>query len=207
MPERCCGRVVNIHPALLPSFGGKELFWKKVHEAVIAHTVAKSPDARFIFVNNEYDAGPIILQRCCAKALRTTLARRRVAQRVYGKEKIAYPEAIRLYADGRAEESTGPRARVVVDGLQHVGSDVLKHVLQVNRATFGDSRGFHVGFGDRRMRVHRLNDFVLGRFEVLRDDQFREKFGDVFAGSSERLATRRICRQHEFDETVGLAGG
>jgi phosphoribosylglycinamide formyltransferase 1 len=54
-------RIVNIHPGLLPAFGGKGLYGEKVHEAVIAYG-AKVSGVTIHFVDEEYDSGPIIFQ-------------------------------------------------------------------------------------------------------------------------------------------------
>ncbi len=57
-------KIVNVHPALLPSFGGSAMFGIRVHEAVLARG-CKVSGASVHFVTREYDAGPIILQKCC----------------------------------------------------------------------------------------------------------------------------------------------
>lgn len=98
VPERWLGRVMNIHPALLPSFGGRGMYGRRVHEAVLAHG-CKVSGCTVHFVNNEYDAGPIILQRCCA--VRDDDTPDTLATRVHEEECLAYPEAIRLFAAGR----------------------------------------------------------------------------------------------------------
>ncbi len=56
------GRILNIHPALLPKFGGKGLFGKKVHEAVLA-AGERVTGVTIHLVDERYDAGPIIAQR------------------------------------------------------------------------------------------------------------------------------------------------
>jgi folate-dependent phosphoribosylglycinamide formyltransferase PurN len=89
---------MNIHPALLPSFGGKGMYGHHVHEAVLARG-CKVSGCTVHFVNNEYDEGPIILQRAVpvyAEDIPDDLA-----ARVFAEECIAYPEAIRLFAEGR----------------------------------------------------------------------------------------------------------
>ena len=95
IPDHLKNRVMNIHPALLPSFGGKGMWGHHVHEAVLA-AGCKVSGCTVHFVTNEYDAGPIILQRSCpvhegddADAL---------AARVFEQECLAYPQAIRLFA-------------------------------------------------------------------------------------------------------------
>lgn len=98
LPERYLGRVMNIHPALLPSFGGKGMYGPRVHEAVLARG-CKVSGCTVHFVTNEYDAGPIIVQRCVPVGEGDTPDD--LADRVFEQECQAYPEAIRLYAAGR----------------------------------------------------------------------------------------------------------
>lgn len=62
IPAKYTGRVMNIHPALLPSFGGKGLYGRRVHQAVLDHG-CKVSGCTVHFVDNGYDTGPIILQR------------------------------------------------------------------------------------------------------------------------------------------------
>ncbi len=57
-------RIINIHPALLPSFGGKGMYGINVHKAVIASGV-KVSGVTVHFVNENYDEGKIIFQKCC----------------------------------------------------------------------------------------------------------------------------------------------
>ena len=62
LPDRWLGRVMNIHPGLLPKFGGKGFYGHHVHEAVLT-AGEKESGCTVHFADNEYDAGPIILQR------------------------------------------------------------------------------------------------------------------------------------------------
>jgi len=55
------GRMINIHPALLPSFGGQGLYGRRVHEAVLA-TGCRITGVTIHFVSEEYDRGPIVAQ-------------------------------------------------------------------------------------------------------------------------------------------------
>jgi folate-dependent phosphoribosylglycinamide formyltransferase PurN len=98
IPERYLGRVMNIHPALLPAFGGEGMYGHHVHEAVLARG-CKVSGCTVHFVNNRYDDGPIVLQR--AVPVRAEDAPDDLAARVFEQECIAYPEAIRLFAEGR----------------------------------------------------------------------------------------------------------
>ncbi len=102
------GRIMNIHPALLPAFGGKGFYGERVHEAVL-RSGAKFSGCTVHFVTLEYDSGPIILQRVVPVLPADTPET--LAARVFAEECIAYPEAIRLYAEGRLELSGG-RVRI-----------------------------------------------------------------------------------------------
>jgi formyltetrahydrofolate-dependent phosphoribosylglycinamide formyltransferase len=64
LPNRWLGRVINIHPALLPKFGGKGFHGLHVHQAVLAAGKSES-GATVHWVDNEYDHGQIIAQRRC----------------------------------------------------------------------------------------------------------------------------------------------
>jgi phosphoribosylglycinamide formyltransferase-1 len=109
VPAQFVGRTINIHPALLPSFGGKGMFGPKVHEAVLAHG-CKVSGCTVHFVDSTYDTGPIILQRACAVLEDDTLES--LAHRVFEEEKLAYPLAIRLFQEGRLRIE-GRRVRVL----------------------------------------------------------------------------------------------
>jgi formyltetrahydrofolate-dependent phosphoribosylglycinamide formyltransferase len=100
IPRRWIGRVMNIHPALLPKYGGQGYFGHHVHEAVIAAGDQES-GCTVHFANNEYDAGPVILQR--KVAVHADDDADALADRVFDQECIAYPEAIRLFAENRIE--------------------------------------------------------------------------------------------------------
>jgi phosphoribosylglycinamide formyltransferase-1 len=85
-------RVLNIHPALLPAFGGKGMYGLKVHQAVL-DSGAKTSGCTVHFVNNEYDHGPIIAQRE-VEVLPDDTAETLQA-RVFVSERELYPEALR----------------------------------------------------------------------------------------------------------------
>jgi formyltetrahydrofolate-dependent phosphoribosylglycinamide formyltransferase len=98
IPPQYDGRVLNIHPALLPSFGGKGMWGHHVHEAVLA-AGCKVSGCTVHFCTNEYDRGPIIVQRTCPVADDDTPDT--LAERVFQQECIAYPQAIRWFAEDR----------------------------------------------------------------------------------------------------------
>lgn len=109
IPDDYIGRVMNIHPALLPSFGGKGYYGHHVHEAVI-RTGCKVSGCTVHFADNVYDQGPIIAQRCVPVLENDTPDA--LAARVFEQECVAYPEAIRLFGAGRLRIE-GPRVRVL----------------------------------------------------------------------------------------------
>jgi phosphoribosylglycinamide formyltransferase 1 len=98
IPADFAGRVMNIHPALMPAFCGKGYYGRHVHEAVLAFG-AKVSGCTVHFVDNQYDHGPIILQRAVPVLDQDTPAT--LAARIFVEECEAYPEAIRLFAEGR----------------------------------------------------------------------------------------------------------
>lgn len=98
IPDEFHGRVMNIHPALLPEFGGRGLYGHHVHEAVLA-AGKKVSGCTVHFCDNKYDHGPIILQREVPVLPDDTSDT--LAARVFEQECIAYPEAITLFAQGR----------------------------------------------------------------------------------------------------------
>jgi len=92
------GRILNIHPALLPSFGGKGMYGHYVHEAVVEYGV-KVTGCTVHFVDGEYDNGPIVLQR--PVPVRDDDTAESIGVRVLVAEHAAYPEAVRMLAEGR----------------------------------------------------------------------------------------------------------
>ena len=93
-------RVVNIHPALIPAFCGHGFYGRRVHEAVLEHG-ARVSGCTVHFVDNHYDHGPILLQRVVPVLDDDTPDT--LAARVFEAECEAYPEALRLIAEGRVQ--------------------------------------------------------------------------------------------------------
>ncbi|NNJ27603.1 Phosphoribosylglycinamide formyltransferase [Planctomycetes bacterium LzC2] len=117
IPERWELRVMNIHPSLLPAFGGAGMYGDRVHRAALARGVTVS-GCTVHFVTEEYDAGPIVSQSIVpvepdddADAL---------AARVFAAECDALPAAVREWAGGRLEV-TGNRVRIVRRPLEEDG--------------------------------------------------------------------------------------
>lgn len=103
------GRVMNIHPALIPSFCGKGYYGHHVHEAALARGV-KVSGCTVHFTDNIYDHGPIILQRTVP--VLDDDSPESLAARVFEAECEAYPEAISLFRDGRLQIE-GRRVRIL----------------------------------------------------------------------------------------------
>ncbi|MEX1159081.1 MAG: phosphoribosylglycinamide formyltransferase [Thermomicrobiales bacterium] len=97
------GRMLNIHPSLLPLFGGRGLYGTRVHEAVLASGM-KVTGCTVHLVNAEYDAGPILLQRCLP--IHDDDTPETLGARVFALECELYPEAIRLFAGRDAGRGT-----------------------------------------------------------------------------------------------------
>jgi formyltetrahydrofolate-dependent phosphoribosylglycinamide formyltransferase len=110
IPDDFRHRVLNVHPALLPAFGGKGMYGHRVHEAVLAYG-AKVSGCTVHFADDTYDTGPILVQRCVP--VKEGDDPDTLAARVFQAECEAYPEAIKLIADGRV---TVQGRRVVISG-------------------------------------------------------------------------------------------
>ncbi len=104
IPQEWHGRVINIHPALLPEFGGRGMYGLRVHEAVLAAGRTQS-GCTIHFCDNQYDHGPIILQRKVPVLPHDTPGE--LAARVFEQECIAYPAAIALFAEDRIRLDSG----------------------------------------------------------------------------------------------------
>lgn len=87
------GRVINIHPALLPRHGGQGMYGNHVHESVLAAGDRVS-GCTVHFVDDHYDHGPILLQRTCPVLKDDTAST--LAKRVFQEECTALPEALEL---------------------------------------------------------------------------------------------------------------
>jgi formyltetrahydrofolate-dependent phosphoribosylglycinamide formyltransferase len=98
VPEDFSGRVVNIHPSLIPSFCGHGMYGNRVHQAVIESGV-KVTGVTVHFVDNEYDAGPIIWQQPVPVFEDDTADT--LGKRVFEAEKEAYPQVLKQLAAGR----------------------------------------------------------------------------------------------------------
>ncbi|MCE5198834.1 MAG: phosphoribosylglycinamide formyltransferase [Armatimonadota bacterium] len=91
-------RIMNVHPALIPSFCGKGMYGHHVHEAVIARGV-KFTGVTVHLVDEDYDTGPIILQSIVPVEEDDTPDT--VAARVLKHEHQTYTDAVALFAEGR----------------------------------------------------------------------------------------------------------
>ncbi|MDB5305992.1 MAG: purN [Gemmataceae bacterium] len=110
IPDDFQGKVLNIHPALLPAFGGKGMYGRHVHQAVLEYG-ARVSGCTVHFADDTYDTGPILVQKCVP--VKDGDDPDTLAARVFQAECEAYPEAIKLVADGRV---TVQGRRVVISG-------------------------------------------------------------------------------------------
>jgi phosphoribosylglycinamide formyltransferase-1 len=98
IPDDFAGRVMNIHPSLIPAFCGQGFYGERVHQAALDYGV-KVSGCTVHFVDNHYDHGPIISQYPVPVLNHETP--HTLAARIFKQECQAYPEAIRLFAAGR----------------------------------------------------------------------------------------------------------
>ena len=98
IPADYKGRVLNVHPALIPAFCGKGYYGSKVHQAALDAGV-KVSGCTVHFADDTYDTGPIIVQRTVPVLENDTADT--LAARVFKEECSALPEAITLFAQGR----------------------------------------------------------------------------------------------------------
>lgn len=96
--EKFKNRIINIHPALLPSFGGKGMYGLNVHLEVFRSS-AKVSGASVHFVDNEYDKGKIIAQKCVD--ISDVKSPEEIAERVLKVEHYLLPYVIGKFADNK----------------------------------------------------------------------------------------------------------
>jgi len=108
-PDHLKDSMINIHPALIPSFCGDKMYGHYVHEAVLEYG-AKVSGCTVHFADDQYDAGPVIIQRTVPVLDDDTPDT--LAARVFEAECEAYPEAIQLFAEGRLRIE-GRRVRIL----------------------------------------------------------------------------------------------
>ena len=109
VPPEWRGRVMNVHPSLLPAFGGKGFYGERVHQAVLDAGV-RVTGCTVHFVDDEYDHGPIVAQG--AVLVEDEDTSETLAHRVQEAERRLYPACIRLFAEGRLKVE-GRRVRVL----------------------------------------------------------------------------------------------
>jgi phosphoribosylglycinamide formyltransferase 1 len=111
IPADYRGRVINIHPSLIPAFSGLGFYGARVHQAAFTAGVRVS-GCTVHFCDDQYDTGPILLQS--AVALEPEDGPEVIAGKVFAAELEAYPEALSLLAAGRVRLSGG---RCLIDPL------------------------------------------------------------------------------------------
>jgi len=104
-PDRWAGRIVNIHPALLPDFGGPGMYGDRVHRAVLESGAAES-GCTVHLCDGRYDTGPVVLQRRCPVLEGDTPEA--LADRVFELELEAFPAALRQLIRGASGQQGTP---------------------------------------------------------------------------------------------------
>ena len=113
VPEKYRFKVINIHPALIPSFSGKGFYGMKVHKAVWESGV-KVSGCTVHFVNENYDEGLIIAQKCVKILPHYTPED--IASEVFKAECVLYPEVINYFAENRIEIKNN---KVYIKGVEN----------------------------------------------------------------------------------------
>lgn len=103
------GRMLNIHPSLLPAFGGPGMYGIRIHRAVIEKGI-RWTGVTVHFVDEGYDTGPIFLQK--PVPVHMTDSPEELSKRVLAVEHRIYPEALRLIEEGRVQVENG---KVIID--------------------------------------------------------------------------------------------
>lgn len=94
------GRILNIHPALLPDFGGQGMYGKRVHEAVLASGTPITGVTIHV-IDEQYDNGPVLARAEVAVLEHDTVDS--LAERVLKKEHVLYPETIARIVSGEIQ--------------------------------------------------------------------------------------------------------
>jgi phosphoribosylglycinamide formyltransferase 1 len=100
IPPHYQGKVINVHPALLPAFGGPGMYGDRVHRAVL-DSGTKVSGCSVHFVSDEYDGGPIIAQKTVAVLEGDTPES--LGARVREAERELYPTVIQWFAEDRVK--------------------------------------------------------------------------------------------------------
>ena len=98
--KRYSKKIINIHPALLPSFGGKGMYGMNVHKAVFESS-AKVSGVTIHFVDETYDTGKIIAQRCVD--ISDVKSAEEIAERVLKAEHELLPYVVNKFAEGNVK--------------------------------------------------------------------------------------------------------
>jgi formyltetrahydrofolate-dependent phosphoribosylglycinamide formyltransferase len=118
--RRYTGRMLNVHPALLPGFGGAGMYGDRVHDAVLAAGVAVT-GVTVHFVDEEYDRGPIVAQ--WPVPVLAGDDRHSLAERVVRVEHLLYPRVVNAVAAGRVTLAT------CRDGRRLAGSADVEFIM------------------------------------------------------------------------------
>lgn len=206
--QQFAGRIMNIHPALLPAFGGHGMYGPRVHQAVLASGV-KISGCTVHFVDETPDGGPIIFQAAVPVLDGDTPAS--LAERVAQQEHRLYPEALRLFAEGRlridgrkvreSRDLTNPEVvvqRALVSVWDKSGLVEFASGLAAMGVEIVATGGTALALAEAAIPVTRVED-LTGYAEVL-DGRVKTLHPAVFAGI---LAREEPAHRAQL-ETLGI---
>jgi phosphoribosylglycinamide formyltransferase-1 len=188
------GRAMNTHPSLIPAFCGKGFYGERVHRAVLEYG-AKVTGATIHYCDEQYDTGPIILQRAIAVAEDDTPAS--LAERVAAVERELYPQAIQLHAQGRLRiESPAVSHSVPERGPPASGASGPPAPRAFARAQLVHQAAIGAADRARRSGARREAGAMDKRVLVVDDDRLiREMTRDALVQEGFRVATAATGRE------------
>lgn len=172
-------RIINVHPALLPAFGGKGMYGMKVHEAVINSGVRLS-GATVHFVTEAYDCGPIILQAAVNVSASDTP--RTLARKASAAEHMLYPKAVGLFCRNLLK---------VAGGRVEILRPVARESCRVRRALISVSD--KTGAADFALELSKLGVEIVctcGTYKLLAEKGVRVRALETLTGFPEMLDGR-----------------
>ena len=137
VPSDWKGRVLNVHPSLVPAFCGKGFYGERVHRAVLESGV-KVTGCTIHFVDDEYDHGPIVAQ--AAVVVEDADTPETLAHRVQEAERRIFPACIRLFQEGREGQDWDGRGHFFAAAAEAMRRILVESARRKHRLKHGGGR-------------------------------------------------------------------